>query len=74
MKSGAAKKVEVAEIKQMQRQLEQLKLTGKDIKKLFDATVCGQQTKFRYTETYFDDSKYRKKKHKPYVPNQENFQ
>ncbi|PAV77787.1 hypothetical protein WR25_19764 [Diploscapter pachys] len=62
MESGHAKKVEATEIKQMQRQLEQLELTGKDIKKLFDATVCGQQTNFCYTETYFDDSQYRRNK------------
>ncbi|PAV83024.1 hypothetical protein WR25_24982 [Diploscapter pachys] len=74
MKTGHAKKVEATEIKKMQEELEQLELTGKDIKKLFDATVSGQQTNFSYTETYFDDSKHRKKNNKPYIPNQDNFQ
>ena len=61
MESGATKKVETAEIKQMQKQLEQLELTGKDIKKLFDATVHGRQANFSYNETHFDDSKYRRR-------------
>ncbi|PAV79451.1 hypothetical protein WR25_09422 [Diploscapter pachys] len=61
MESGAAKKVEATEIKKMQKELEQLELTGKQIKELFDATVSGQQTNFCYTEIYFDDSKHRKK-------------
>ncbi|PAV57012.1 hypothetical protein WR25_26091 [Diploscapter pachys] len=60
MQSGAMKKVEAAEIKKMQEQLEQLELTGKETKKLFDATVYGQQTNFCYKEIHFDYSQYRR--------------
>ena len=66
MKSGAAKKIEATDIKEMQKELEQLELTGKEIKKLFDATVHGQQTNFSYTETHFDDSQYKGKGFKFY--------
>ena len=62
MKSGAAKKVEATEIKKMQKELEQLELFGKEIKKLFDAAVRGQQTNFSFNETHFDDSQYRSNK------------
>ena len=74
MQSGCVKKIEVAEVKKMQEQLEKLELTGKDIKKLFDEAIRGQQTNFSFNETHFDDSKHRKKKYRPYAPNQNNFQ
>ncbi|PAV70874.1 hypothetical protein WR25_14344 [Diploscapter pachys] len=72
MQSGAANKVEAAEIKKMQEQLEQLELTGKEIKELFDATVYGQQINFYYTENSFDPSQYKRRRHWPYTSNQNN--
>uniref|UniRef100_A0A914XNS0 G domain-containing protein n=1 Tax=Plectus sambesii TaxID=2011161 RepID=A0A914XNS0_9BILA len=65
MRQDPRKEVKLEDIKVMQKELLNLPLTGKDIQDLFDATVTGQQTNFRYTEQYYDQTQYRPKKKYP---------